>query len=315
MNDLDELITKSREISWNKFGKNITFYHPGMFRYNGSWGKYPAISITGKKCELQCDHCRSKILESMIYATTPEELIRKCMKLKEMGNTGCLISGGSRKDGTIPWDDFIPAIKTIKETTDLFISVHSGIIDFQTAKKMKDVGIDQALIDVIGDEETFKKIYHVDFGIDKIEGSLDALRNAGIPIIPHIVVGLNYGQIKGEYNAIEMIKRYSPEVLVIVSLMSLAGTPMKDVLPPDPEEIAKIIATARIKMPNIPLSLGCARERANSLIDVMAVDCGVNRIAIPSEEAIKKAKGYGLHIKWKKTCCSVPTDIKEVKNG
>jgi uncharacterized radical SAM superfamily protein len=246
MNDFDELITKSREISWNKFGKNITFYHPGMFRYTGSWGKYPAISITGKQCELQCDHCRSKILESMIYATTPEELIMKCMKLEEMGNTGCLISGGSRKDGTIPWDDFIPAIKTIKETTDLFISVHSGIIDFQTAKRMKDIGIDQALIDVIGDEETFKKIYHVDFGIDKIEGSLDALRNAGVPIIPHIVVGLNYGQIKGEYNAIEMIKRYSPEVLVIVSLMSLTGTPMKDVLPPDPEEIAKIIATARI---------------------------------------------------------------------
>ncbi|PKP56996.1 radical SAM protein [Candidatus Atribacteria bacterium HGW-Atribacteria-1] len=312
MNDFDKLITKSREISWRRFGKKITFFHPGMFKYNGKWGNYSAISITGKHCELQCDHCNSKILESMIFATTPEELIEKCIRLEELGNTGCLISGGSQKDGTIPWYNFISAIKTVKETTNLFISIHSGIIDYQMAKKMKDAGVDQALIDVIGDEETFKKIYHVNFGITKIEESLDALRNTGLSIIPHIVVGLDYGKIKGEYHAIDLIKRYSPEVLVIVSLMPLSGTPMRDILPPNPEEVAKIIATARIEMTDVPISLGCARERANSLIDVLAVECGVNRIAIPSEEAIKKAQEYGLDIIWKKTCCSVPINLKEV---
>ena len=312
MNDLDKLITKSREISWRRFGKKITFYHPGMFKYNGKWGNYPAISITGKHCELQCDHCNSKILEPMIFATTPEELIEKCIRLEELGNAGCLISGGSQKDGTIPWYNFISAIKTIKETTNLFISIHSGIIDYQMAKKMKDAGVDQALIDVIGDEETFKKIYHVNFGITKIEESLDALRNTGLSIIPHIVVGLDYGKIKGEYQAIDLIKRYNPEVLVIVSLKRISGTPMRDILPPNPEEIAKIIATARIEMTDVPISLGCARERANSLIDVLAVECGVNRIAIPSEEAIKKAQEYGLDILWKKTCCSVPINLKEV---
>jgi hypothetical protein len=312
MNDLDKLITKSREISWRRFGKKITFYHPGMFKYNGKWGNYPAISITGKHCELQCDHCNSKILESMIFATTPEELIEKCIRLKELGNVGCLISGGSQKDGTIPWYNFISAIKTIKETTNLFISIHSGIIDYQMAKKMKDAGVDQALIDVIGDEETFKKIYHVNFGITKIEESLAALKNAGLSIIPHIVVGLDYGKIKGEYQAIDLIKRYNPEVLVIVSLKLLSGTPMRDILPPNPEEIAKIIATARIEMTDVSISLGCARERAKSLIDVLAVECGVNRIAIPSEEAIKKAQEYGLDIIWKKTCCSVPINLKEV---
>lgn len=312
MNDLDKLITRSREISWQTFGKKITFYHPGMFKYNGRWGKYPAISITGKHCELQCDHCKSKILESMIFATTPEELIEKCIRLDELSNIGCLISGGSQRDGSIPWHDFISAIKTVKETTNLFISIHSGIIDYQTAKKLKDAGVDQVLIDVIGDEETFKKVYHLNSGITKIEESLDALRKADLSTIPHIVVGLDYGRIKGEYHAIDLIKRYDPEVLVIVSLMPLSGTPMEDILPPSPEEIAKIIATARIEMTDVPISLGCARERADFKIDVLAVECGVNRIAIPSEEAIKKAQEYGLDIIWKKACCSVPIITKEV---
>ena len=307
MNDLDKLITKSRELSWQRFGKKITFYHPGMFRYNDECGKYPALSITGKYCELQCDHCKSKILESMIFVLTPEELIEKCIRLEELGNVGCLISGGNQRDGTIPWYNFIPAIKTVKEITNLFISIHSGIIDYKTAKKMKDAGVDQVLIDVIGDAETFRNVYHLNSGITKIKDSLDALRNADISIVPHIVVGLDYGRIKGEYRAIDLIKSYNPEVLVIVSLMPLPGTPMEDVLPPSPQEVIKIIATARIKMPNVLISLGCARERTNPEIDVLAVECGVNRIAIPSEEAIKKAQEYGLDIKWKKTCCSVPT--------
>jgi len=309
MTELEKLIAKARKLSWQKFGKRITFYHPGMFCYNGKWGKYPGVSITGKYCELQCDHCRAKLLEPMIFATTPEELISKGKALKKEGNIGLLITGGSYKDGTLPWNNFIPAIKTLKEKTNFFLSIHSGIIDFRTAKKLKDAGIEQALIDVIGDAETFKKVYHLDFGISKIEESLDALSRAGIPIIPHIVVGLEYGKIRGEYNAIQMIKKYSPEAVVIVSLMPLSDTPMQDVLPPKPQDIARIIATARIEMPNTIISLGCARERGNARIDVLAVDSGINRMALPSEEAIKRAKEYKLDMEWEDTCCSVSSNL------
>jgi len=305
MNDLPRLMKRARDLSWQKFGKQITFYHPGMFRYDGAWGRYPAISLTGKSCALQCDHCKAKLLESMILVTTPNELIEKCKRLEEAGNVGCLLTGGFRKDGTLPWDDFIPAIRNIKETTNLFISIHSGIVDVSTARKLKSAGVNQALLDVIGDEDTLKKIYHADFGLKSIETSLEALERVGIPTVPHIVVGLDHGKIKGEYRAIEIIKRYDPEALVIVSFMPLSGTPMEKFLPPSPQEIATVIATARIEIPTVPLSLGCARERGNAEIDILAIDCGVNRIALPSEKAIERAHEYGLRITWEKSCCSV----------
>lgn len=302
---LHELIRRSREISWKHFGKKITFYHPGMFRYNGSWGEYPALSITGKVCELQCDHCKGKILGSMIPVSDSEMLIQKCKELEKKGNTGCLISGGSMSDGSLPWTDFIRGIQTVKKMTNLHISVHCGIIDVSTALQLKEAGVDQALIDVIGDNETLKNVYHCNFGIDRIEDSLAALKKAAIPTIPHIVVGLNYGEIKGEYHAIEMVKQYNPHAVTIVSLMPLKGTPMAKTTPPSAEEIAKVIATARIEIPDVPLSLGCARDRSNPLIDVFAIECGVNRMALPADEAIKKAEEYNLEITWKKTCCSV----------
>jgi uncharacterized radical SAM superfamily protein len=247
----------------------------------------------------------------MINITKPDDLIKKCLELEKKGFFGCLISGGSRSDGTIPWGGFIDSIREVKNNTNLHISIHSGIIDFETAKKLKEAGVDQALIDVIGDDKTLKKVYHCNFKIDKIEQSLKALNNAMIPIVPHIVVGLYYGKIIGEYNAIEMIKKYNPEVVNIVGIMRIKNTPMENIILPSAEDIVKIIATAKIEMPDIPISLGCARDRSDSRIDVLAIECGVNRIALPSDEAIEKAKEYRLEINWEKTCCSISNN----KNG
>jgi hypothetical protein len=303
---MEDLFAKAREISWRNFGKRIIFYHPGMFRCNGEWGRYPAISITGKNCELGCAHCKAKILETMIFATSPKELIEKCIQLDAKDNIGCLLTGGSFKDGSLPWEDFISAIREIKRKTRLIISIHSGLIDFITAEKLKSAGVDQALIDVIGEDETFQKIYNVKFGVNRIEESMEALEKAGIPIVPHIVVGIDYGKIKGEYKAIEMIRRHNPYLVVIVVLMPLLGTLMENVSPPPPREVAKVMAWARISLPNVPLSLGCARARGKSEIDVLAIECGINRIALGGEEAIRKAKEYGLEIEFQKTCCSIP---------
>jgi len=39
-------------------------------------------------------------------------------------------------------------------------------------------------------------------------------------------------------------------------------------------------------------------------LDALAVDAGVNRIAMPAKTALKRAKQYGLKIRQYKTCCS-----------
>lgn len=51
-----ELKGKGKSLSWQNFGRRITFYLPGMFRVDGMTGKYPALSITGSRCALQCGH-------------------------------------------------------------------------------------------------------------------------------------------------------------------------------------------------------------------------------------------------------------------
>jgi len=61
-------------------------------------------------------------------------------------------------------------------------------------------------------------------------------------------------------------------------------------------------------MPDTLISLGCARPRGSRRLEVLAVDAGVNRMALPSDEAVERARSYGLDIRYQKTCCSVPAD-------
>ena len=306
MSDFKKRLKDARELSWQNFGKVFTAYLPGMFSYDGVKGDYPAVSLTGKKCALQCDHCKARLLRTMPPAVTPEKLVEMARDYERKGCHGILITGGCDREGRLPWRTFLSSIKRIKETTGLFVSVHSGILDVATAKELKDAGIDQALIDIIGDDSTYRKICHVDHGVEKIYDTIEHLTGEGVDVIPHLICGLENGSIKHEEAALKKISGFTPGQLVIVSLMPLPKTPLWGKTPPAAEEIAEIIIKARHMTPHTVLSLGCARQRGDIKKEILAIDAGINRMAIPSEEAIEHARGYGLEIKYQKTCCSVP---------
>jgi len=243
----------------------------------------------------------------MIKAEDPETLITKCLKLAHSGHSGVLLSGGSDLEGRLPWKKFYQAIKKIKTETDLFLSVHSGFLDFDTAVALKEAGVDQALIDVMGDEETAKTIYHLD-SLQDVITSLENLFQSGLDVVPHIVAGLMHGKIHGEYNALHIISRFNPSSFVIVVLTPLKGTPMSGVLPPSPIEVARLIATARLMMPHTPISLGCERPRNKQghIMEELAIYAGATRMAVWSKKTIDLALNLGLSPRFQPTCCSVP---------
>ena len=306
MTTLSRMLEEARRTSWDNLGRRITFFLPGMFIQNGVSGKYPAVSITGSRCDLMCDHCQGKLLEPMISVDDPEALYETCLALEQKGHKGVLLSGGCNRDGCLPWERFLPVIRAVKEKTRLFISAHAGFIGEKDALGLKQAGVDQALVDVIGDDASLRRIYHVPYGVERVVSGLDALQKARLPIVPHIVCGIDYGQIRGEQRALDIIARFKVEQVVFLSLMNIPGTPVQRANPPSPEDVAELMARARLRMPGTAFSLGCARTRGDSRLEVLAVDAGVNRMALPADEAIERAKSYGLDIRYQKTCCSVP---------
>ncbi len=304
--DLADLLREAWELSRQRLGNKLECFIPGKMHYMKDHGRYPTISITGKACALNCDHCQGHILSSMIPATSPGELVETCQRLDLEGNIGVLISGGSLPDGTLPWGPFIGAVREVKDSTSLKITIHTGFIDGPTARRLDEAGVDEFLIDVIGSEDTMSVVYHLPATIKEMEDSLEALEATGKPVVPHIVVGLHYGELKGEVEALEMVARHKPYALVIVVLRPIPNSPMGHVEPPDPETVARFIVLARFRLPDVPLALSCARPpgRYRKRLDLLAVEAGINRIAMPAEEALDRAREMGLEVEFYRTCCS-----------
>ena len=291
--------------------EKIRFYAPSFVYYKtkhfrSSPNAFPSISITGSSCALKCKHCNGKVLGTMVPALTPEQLFDVCAKLKNNGAVGCLISGGCLPDGSVPIDEFVDAIAKIKKKLGLTVVTHTGVIDYSTAKNLKEAGVDAALIDIIGSDETIREVYRLDVSVEDYDLSLRAFHESGIPFVPHVLVGIHYGELKGELEALKMISRYSPSAVITIAFMPIRGTPMEKVIPPEPEDIARILVSARLLMPKTPSVLGCMRPKGEHRIntDMLAVRAGVNGIAFPVEEAIRLAESMNLETSFSSLCCS-----------
>jgi biotin synthase len=205
---------------------DIKFYLPSFKNYATSEisnhchkKSFPSVSITGTKCQLQCEHCKGKLLSSMIEAETPERLLQVAEHIAMSGGEGMLISGGSDKQNELPLKAFLPTIREIHKRYNLNLAVHTGLVDEETVYGLEEAGVQTAMIDIIGSNKTIQDIYHLDKTIEDFELSLQRLTATRMKIAPHIVMGLHYGQMRGEYKALEMISRYPVQSLILVVVM------------------------------------------------------------------------------------------------
>ncbi len=294
-----------------KRGKEIAFFIPGAKRYSNqfytnSQESFVNISVTASACSCKCDHCGGKLLQTMIPATTSPQLMRVADNLYQMGSKGLLISGGANLKGQVPLLSMIDGIKYAKDLG-LKVVVHTGLLNEETAKALKKAGVDRVLIDVIADESTIKSVYHLDMVPEDYALALQIAKDAELALAPHIVIGLHYGKIKGEYRALEMIKGVEPHALVLVVLTPQANTVMENVELPDISQVTDILAHTRIKFPHIPVNLGCARPYGlyKRELEKMAVDCGLDGIAYPDESTFPYVGEKGLTFTISEECCSL----------
>ena len=67
------------------------------------------------------------------------------------------------------------------------------------------------------------------------------------------------------------------------------------------------MAKAREILPAPAHHLGCARPRGRyrARLDALAVEAGINVLAIPSDAALDKARELGVEVSQTDTCCSL----------
>ncbi|MDR3389128.1 MAG: radical SAM protein [Rudaea sp.] len=273
---------------------------------------FPAFSITGGACALNCDHCQAKILEPMIPATSPAELDRKVRDLVLLKDLrGFLLSGGSNRRNEVPYDRYYPTLERLKrDFPHLRIAVHSALLDERRARLMQDSGVDVAMMDVIGAQETIRDVYHLDRTVRDFEATLAALSATSMDVVPHIVIGLHYGRLLGEQNALNIISRYKVAALILVVVTPIYAPADRPFATISTDDVAKVLVAARQRINHAPVQLGCLRPagRHKLITDAYAVMAGFDGIAYPAEGIVALARAIGRPVEQEHACCSIALD-------
>ena len=309
-----ELVAQMQARADDVLDREIRFSTPSFKEYESSelsgCGKnsFPAFSITAGACALNCDHCQKKILEPMIPATKPEMLDQKVRDLIVLQDLqGFLLSGGSNRRNEIQYDRYLPVVEKLKhDFPHLKIAIHTALLDEPAAKRMESAGIDTAMMDVIGAQETIEQVYKLDRPVADFEATLAALTATKMEITPHIVVGLHYGRLLGEANALEIVSRYEIQALVLVVIMPFYSKP-GTFATPSTTDVGHIFMEARAALPDKQVLLGCARPAGmhKRVTDAYAVMAGLDGIAFPADGALAVCQKIGRDHHQEHACCSI----------
>jgi uncharacterized radical SAM superfamily protein len=173
---------------------------------------------------------------------------------------------------------------------------------------MAAAGVDTAMMDVIGANETIREVYHLDRPVEDFESTLAALCATRMQVVPHIVIGLHYGRILGEANALDIVARHRIHSLVLVVVMPFyarAGS----FRTPDAHAVGRVFLQARQRIADREVLLGCARPPGlhRRVTDAYAVIAGLDGIAFPAEGTLAVANAIGRPAVQEHACCSMKT--------
>ena len=295
-------------------GRPIRFSTPSFRAYSScelegcGQNSFPAFSVTAGACALMCEHCQAKILEPMLPATSPEMLERRVRELLATQDLqGFLLSGGSNRRNEIRYERYYPVIGRLKrDHPRLKVAIHSALLDAPRARAMADAGVDTAMMDVIGAQETIREVYHLERPVADFEATLAALCATTMEVVPHIVIGLHYGRILGEPAALDIVARHRVHSLVLVVIMPFYARP-GSFATPDTSDIGRVFLEARRRIPDQQVLLGCARPPGmhRRVTDAYAVMAGLDGIAFPADGAVAVAEAVGRPAEQQHACCSM----------
>jgi uncharacterized radical SAM superfamily protein len=236
----------------------------------------------------------------MVPLSGPQDLEKAASKLNVEGGTGLLLSGGCDRRGRVPLAPYLEVVRNIKESTNLKVNVHTGLLDEEEALALISTGADAFSMDLLQDPDTIRNVLHIDGGPRDYERTLKLLSSSG-RLVPHVCVGLQSEE--GEAATLELLSRTKVSSLIVLGLIPSKGTPMASA-PSDPARVVRFIREAVGRL-DVPVLLGCMRPRSDRSVELGAIEAGAAGIVNPSAAAVEMAKAKGLKIVEREECCAV----------
>lgn len=289
MDDLQLLLRKAWQVRQEHFPPVL-----GVDRLQ----RTRALSLTGTACALDCAHCGRHYLRAMLPVAGLSPVDKRLA-----GTTSLLLSGGCDVQGRVPVTAHLDLVRALRPGRRF--NWHTGLIGEKELAAIADLA-DVVSFDLVGDDATIAEVYGIEAGVEDYRAAYRRLRQA-VRVIPHITIGLRGGRLSGERQALRMLQEEGAEAIVFLVFIPTTGTRYAGCLPPPMEEVACLLAEARVTFPDTPLLLGCMRPAGayRRFLDAMALRAGINRMVKPQRATLELAAGLGLRLEQREECCAL----------
>ena len=242
------------------------------------------LSIKTGGCPENCSYCP----QSAHYQTglqkeklmSLEEVVSSAKKAKEKGATRFCMGAAWReiKDGPL-FDRVLEMVSAVNEL-DMEVCCTLGMLTKSQAQKLKAAGLYAYNHNIDCSENFYSRIITTRKYKDRIQ-TIHNVREAGITVCTGGILGMGESH-EDRIDFLHQLARFEPppESVTINKLIPIPGTPLEKQKPIPTMEIVRVIATARLIMPQSMIRLSAGRTGMTESDQFLCFFAGANSIFI-----------------------------------
>jgi biotin synthase len=240
------------------------------------------MSIKTGGCPEDCSYCPQSAHFKTGIQKEPlinvEEVLKTARKAKAMGATRFCMGAAWRnvKDGP-QFESVLDMVRGVRALK-MEACVTLGLLEAHQAQRLAEAGLTAYNHNLDSSESFYEKIITTRTYADRLR-TLENVRKAGVGVCSGGILGLG----EGPTDRCEMLRTLAnmnpqPESVPINQLVPVAGTPLADQKPLEILEMVRIIALARILMPDSMVRLSAGRQDMSQEAQVLCMMAGANSI-------------------------------------
>jgi biotin synthase len=241
------------------------------------------LSIKTGGCPEDCGYCSQSVHHETGLPASKlmevERVVAEARKAQDAGATRYCMGAAWRSPKSRDMDAVVAMVEGVK-ALGMETCMTLGMLDREQAARLKAAGLDYYNHNIDSSERYYREIITTRSFSDRLE-TLGHVRDSGIKVCCGGIIGMGEEPL----DRIDMLVTLAnlpeyPESVPINMLIPIAGTPLAEAAPIGSIEFVRIIALARIMMPETHVRLSAGRSAMTDEMQALCFFAGANSIFV-----------------------------------
>jgi len=241
------------------------------------------LSVKTGGCEEDCAYCSQSIHNSSDVTAFEaqmqvEPVLQRARAAKEAGADRFCMGWAWReiRDGA-PFEAMLAMVRGVR-ALGMEACVTAGMLSEQQADRLADAGLTAYNHNLDTSPEHYDRIITTRTYQERLE-TLQRVRKAGVTLCCGGIIGMGES-LRDRASMLQVLATMNPhpESVPVNGLVAVEGTPLEGQAPFEPLELVRMVATARILMPQSRIRLSAGRDAMSREAQILCLQAGADSI-------------------------------------